>query len=68
MKFEPIFFCRAGGIPPKPPFRPPAETTLSDLPACLPSGRPAGRLDDFKFFFGGNFLSDYFLDNTVLPF
>jgi len=22
--------CRAGGIPPKPPFRPPAEATLSD--------------------------------------
>jgi len=27
-----------GGIPPRPPFRPPAEATLSDLPA----GRQAG--------------------------
>jgi hypothetical protein len=27
-----------------------AEVTLSDLPACLPAGRPAGRLNDFKFF------------------
>jgi len=31
-KFEQISpkICRAGGIPPKPPFRPPAEATLSD--------------------------------------
>jgi len=31
-KFEQISpkICRAGGIPPKPPFRPPAEVTLSD--------------------------------------
>jgi len=31
-KFELISpkICRAGGIPPKPPFRPPAEATLSD--------------------------------------
>jgi hypothetical protein len=28
------------------------EAILSDLPACLPAGKPAGRLDDFKFFFG----------------
>ena len=48
--------CRAGGIPPKPLFRPPAEAILSDLPAYLPSGRPAGRLDDLKFFFGGKFF------------
>ncbi|OIP52624.1 MAG: hypothetical protein AUK33_00540 [Flavobacteriaceae bacterium CG2_30_34_30] len=31
-KFELISprICRAGGIPPKPPFRPPAEATFSD--------------------------------------
>jgi len=31
-KFELISpkICRAGGIPPKPPFRPPTEATLSD--------------------------------------
>jgi len=31
-KFEQISpkICRAGGIPPKPPFRPPEEATLSD--------------------------------------
>jgi len=31
-KFELISpkICRAGGIPPRPPFRPPAEATLSD--------------------------------------
>jgi len=31
-KFEQISpkICRAGGISPKPPFRPPAEATLSD--------------------------------------
>jgi hypothetical protein len=31
-KFEQISpkICRAGGIPPKPPFRPPAEATFSD--------------------------------------
>ena len=31
-KFELISpkICRTGGIPPKPPFRPPAEETLSD--------------------------------------
>jgi len=31
-KFEQISpkICKAGGIPPKPPFRPPAEATLSD--------------------------------------
>jgi hypothetical protein len=34
--------CRAGGIPPRPPFHPRAEATLSDLPACLPAGRQAG--------------------------
>jgi hypothetical protein len=53
-KFELISpkICRAGGIPPRFPFRPPAEAALSDLPA----GRQAGRLDDFKFFFGGKLL------------
>jgi len=31
-KFEQILpkICRAGGIPPKPPFRPPAEASLSN--------------------------------------
>ncbi|MBM3227572.1 hypothetical protein FJZ27_01760 [Candidatus Peribacteria bacterium] len=31
-KYEPISpkICRAGGIPPRPSFRPPAEVTLSD--------------------------------------
>jgi len=31
-KFEQISpkICRTGGIPPNPPFRPPAEATLSD--------------------------------------
>jgi len=31
-KFELILpeICKAGGIPPKPPFRPPTEATLSD--------------------------------------
>jgi hypothetical protein len=58
-KFEQISskICRASGIPPKKkPFRQLAEATLSDLPACLPAGRPAGRLDNFKFFFGGKLL------------
>jgi hypothetical protein len=27
-----------------------------DLPAGLPDGRQAGRLDDLKFFFGGKFF------------
>jgi hypothetical protein len=57
-KFEQISpkICRVGGIPPKTPFRPPSEATLSDLPACLPTVRQAGRLDDLKFFFGGKFF------------
>jgi hypothetical protein len=57
-KFELISpkICRAGGIPHNPPFRPPAEATLLDLPACLSAGRPACRLDDLKFFFGGKFF------------
>jgi hypothetical protein len=43
-KFELISpkICRVGKIPPRFPFRPPAEATLSDLPACLPVGRQAG--------------------------
>jgi len=50
MKFKPIFFVGWAEFPPDP--FPPAEATLSDLPA----GRPVGRLDDFKFFFGGKLL------------
>jgi hypothetical protein len=51
-KFEQISskICRASGIPPSKKTLPPARRSDPFGPACLPAGRPAGRLDDFKFF------------------
>jgi hypothetical protein len=65
-KFELISpkICRAGGIPPRPPFHPPAEATLSDWTISSFSFRLYRTLGfaqfGGKFFLFKNFLKNYF--------